>query len=990
MDLTLQPILGNGINFSGMASFPPPDALPPGKMALAQNVRAAWGKPYVRLPLTTIWSPAGNAGWCCGGDEMSQDGSPSMFVALGYGPGISNANGTNFYKSTDGANTWTMMGYPNGAAHAGPYGLTTFNSEDTRVEFQVVTDRTWNSQTAYDLIVIQDGQSAPLIYGKSNSNTFSAGYGMSRVYQPPAPVAGSGMTFLTAFKNSWPINVSADITITNGTNISLAAASGQFYGTVQSGYVYGSGDSAMAEFSTVLNLTNTTGAGAGQLIVLANAWTEFAVTGAAPYGETYTQQILNQKKATTTSGSAAPPPIEVTSSTAHGLFSGQTVLIKGVVGNTAANGTWEVLVIDSTHFLLVNSVSNGTYTSGGNGYYSYDFFWPFAKIVLSDASSNNVTLYDPNQSFGTPIFLERPDNLSNTGLMQIAYPLPALAAGNSFDYSHVAAITISCAGIPPPVAFNFDFFEIASSGAFQGTTSFSAAYFSQDTRQIGPSTAYAPVVPGPTTVTGIAPFGGITILDDQRFWFDYTVNIPNPPTAALDAGIDSGLLYAQLPGQDQPFLCAQILLAAWNHSTYAWGYQSGTATSSVNGWTFFAQDLTWPALSGAALCLPTGVAMAMSSQRLFVGAGNTLWYSSAERPFQFYALQQSDPEGNLLPTSGSSLQLDGQTIQTLLVIGSLSGGNEGVGDPPVGAATIFAFTDRTVLMFSGWDAASLGRPSRMYDQGTYAPWSVAAFQTGWMFWASDGHVIRYGVNPQMPYAGMYPYAVSRLIVEDLLRAVPDVRIPFACAGVKDECYYLAISEAGTTERGSNQIALVWDYNESFRDQDNVWFEDVFPSAVAGCAKLFSYRSGARMHLMGFDAAGQTFEHVTYGQTEDAGSSGVAWSLVFPEVRGDGFMPVLVRRAVVHTDANMGTLTTLRTTQGRIAQATSSAVVTTSSGVPGTRCVRYDNVTAGGSVIPGVAAPGVTFQLSGTSPSGAVIHGVSVEVARQTVDGPDVS
>lgn len=62
-------------------------------------------------------------------------------------------------------------------------------------------------------------------------------------------------------------------------------------------------------------------------------------------------------------------PIAVTS-TAHGYVTGNEVVISGVVGNTAANGTRLVVVTDADHYTLtdLNGVSitgNGAYTSGG-------------------------------------------------------------------------------------------------------------------------------------------------------------------------------------------------------------------------------------------------------------------------------------------------------------------------------------------------------------------------------------------------------------------------------------------------------------------------------------------------------------------------------------------------------------------------------------------------------------------------------------------------
>src|SRR5262249_31599894 len=55
----------------------------------------------------------------------------------------------------------------------------------------------------------------------------------------------------------------------------------------------------------------------------------------------------------------------VLTSSNHGLVTGQTVNVTGALGNTAANGTWTVTVIDADHFTLNGSASNGIYVGGG-------------------------------------------------------------------------------------------------------------------------------------------------------------------------------------------------------------------------------------------------------------------------------------------------------------------------------------------------------------------------------------------------------------------------------------------------------------------------------------------------------------------------------------------------------------------------------------------------------------------------------------------------
>lgn len=80
----------------------------------------------------------------------------------------------------------------------------------------------------------------------------------------------------------------------------------------------------------------------------------------------------------------------VITSVAHGLFTGAVVTISGVVGNTAANGTFTITVTGVNTFSLDGSAGNGAYTSGG--------IWTSAATAaritgLAFADPTSLTLY---------------------------------------------------------------------------------------------------------------------------------------------------------------------------------------------------------------------------------------------------------------------------------------------------------------------------------------------------------------------------------------------------------------------------------------------------------------------------------------------------------------------------------------------------------------------------------------------------------------------
>jgi hypothetical protein len=67
----------------------------------------------------------------------------------------------------------------------------------------------------------------------------------------------------------------------------------------------------------------------------------------------------------TITGASSSSPIAITI-TGHGYKSGDSVTIVGVGGNTAANGTWVITVVDANTFTLNTSIwVSGAYTSGG-------------------------------------------------------------------------------------------------------------------------------------------------------------------------------------------------------------------------------------------------------------------------------------------------------------------------------------------------------------------------------------------------------------------------------------------------------------------------------------------------------------------------------------------------------------------------------------------------------------------------------------------------
>ncbi len=114
----------------------------------------------------------------------------------------------------------------------------------------------------------------------------------------------------------------------------------------------------------------------------------------------------------TITGASDGTPIAVDTATPHGLQTGEQVSISGVLGNTAANGTFTVTVTGPASFTLDGSAGNGTWTSGGTVSQSALAFALNASVndVLALASALGATA--PGLTAGS-----RPGSLADMAML---------------------------------------------------------------------------------------------------------------------------------------------------------------------------------------------------------------------------------------------------------------------------------------------------------------------------------------------------------------------------------------------------------------------------------------------------------------------------------------------------------------------------------------------------------------------------------------------
>ena len=83
------------------------------------------------------------------------------------------------------------------------------------------------------------------------------------------------------------------------------------------------------------------------------------------YNDSINIESLTNIGATISGAVSSAGLIEIITSATNSFVTGQTVTISGVLGTTEANGTWVIVVVDSTHFTLDGSTFTNAYVSGG-------------------------------------------------------------------------------------------------------------------------------------------------------------------------------------------------------------------------------------------------------------------------------------------------------------------------------------------------------------------------------------------------------------------------------------------------------------------------------------------------------------------------------------------------------------------------------------------------------------------------------------------------
>lgn len=851
MNLTLlDPSATQAAPLARLCSALAPSALAPDQWARIQNLRSdKFGDLYARggssrLSLEPIASGGTiTVGACLGlwSGELNGD----TYVIAAHVVTDTSVSASPFVRIYSyNTTTWAATELTGVGTWSGASGLTRLENTTNLVTFRVVRVRRRYYfgvvKPARDLLVIQNGADLPRVYDPAYATNTSIG-------QPQAIGVHKAITVPTGaeqFRKVYRYAHYLQVANTTGAGRTYMASSGRMAWAETTTSPYNSGGNYCSKLSSGLAQTGDyADVRYSSAATFPGDQLAFIVEGTAT--QVYNILSANALAFSTSSALQNVPivngganwtginPIVVTTSSAHGLATGDQVVISGVTGNTNANGTFTITVLSSTTF-SIPTLGNGVF--GGSG------------VVNWNAVSRLwQTVYDPTDSEKKSYTLITFDASSNRHL--VIFPGIAGIDPASRTFSHLRVTRVASTTSTTSDAFTLLMLAGPSASAFYYGTDFAVAYRDAQSGAESPSfissstqgeLLYA--MGGPDTGLSLPQPNTNTLLD-WRLLIKHSDDL-SQITGGLDGQPNVADIYASYLGADG-HLGAYLWIQAvqmWDAGTSGpdkvWtALHSSTPfiASETEDWIFLSgrparaqRDITFPAPSEFNEAMPAGSSMAFASGRSFVGApvdgGFTqtgdVAFSAQFHPFRFQNVSEAQ-------TDGGRAQLAGEIVQAII----------GLAAGPQGAARLYVLGSRGCHALGNadayasglyTDADNLSRPQLVGPHGTMEPGSVAVYATQ-AFWVDqEGQVIRFD-------GGRFA-SISRQSVDDKFRAIPASRRGSARGAFVRDRYLLAYTpSAGTANTRLLGYASLFGYWE---------FDDLFPGVLDG-AHLARFQDSAQ-------------------------------------------------------------------------------------------------------------------------------------------------
>jgi hypothetical protein len=298
-------------------------------------------------------------------------------------------------------------------------------------------------------------------------------------------------------------------------------------------------------------------------------------------------------------------------------------------------------------------------------------------------------------------------------------------------------------------------------------------------------------------------------------YYDHVIPVQGQSSTDLGHGCDSLYIYRQdgvsaSSGNGDFFLFGSYAIG--EYSGGAWIYENCTfASAGVPAyfssyvitsalWLATALNVALYAPDAYAMVMPNGLSMAQANGRTFVGGKSFYAVSEYGQGFRFRPAL-AFVNGAPLERSATYVSLAGQTV---VAFATPSGS-------ALNSQTVFFWTAIRTYACGGFDGYSLSRPAVVFEVGCISPKSVAQYKDA-IFWLDDNRQIRrfnYGRSFLYGYSNANAYdlapAISRMVVDDQLYAIPAGQLPWVCGVASYDRFYLFYAPSGGS---SNTLALV--------------------------------------------------------------------------------------------------------------------------------------------------------------------------------------
>lgn len=459
-----------------------------------------------------------------------------------------------------------------------------------------------------------------------------------------------------------------------------------------------------------------------------------------------------------------------------------------------------------------------------------------------------------------------------------------------------------------------------------------------------------------------ADLAGLTIVENDLFFYQYDLYFQNTSTAQRDLGVDRLRLYRKDTGETKfAKLATAVTLASWGGAS--WSFTSGTALSirtssdSAFGTT---KDPTIEIPDGYHLVIPIASAtINVGNNRLLCGdctidasrARGDYYFSHDTVPFRCRRFAKFLADGTVDPASPSRVALAGEQIMAFARVPTTF----------LGIDTVFIFTKDNTHTVDSSSCLSLSRPQLRGPHGTLAPRSVKVYEDK-VFSVDKHRQIRV-----YSAATLQSEAVSRDRCESVLLAAKDIS---TCeTEVWKDLLRVAYCPAGASGTNNTRVILYDFRRNKFIGEDTI--------TVSGLTYDYMILANISNALVMFVIAA---DGKAYKLENTAASSGMSCTLTTWDIHREYWDYFAVERIGVLCDDMTGTMATTRTFK-----PTGSA--TGSANLDGANAYthRWDDNSG---AIPGEAGIACQVSFVFTMPSGKRIYALKAEITDRTGPGPD--